>query len=117
MDEAWAQMTAMAKPRRSSSQNSRGKCSSEQVKQRARHVMQDHEKSSQELKQIAQKADIELKTDLPEAKREMIQEITKKSGAEFDKAYMDHEVAAHRMAVAHFRMGGFIQEPRAEELC
>jgi putative membrane protein len=106
MDKAWAKMSAaadMAEIRLSKVAQEKG--TSEQVKQHAAKMIEDHTKSSQELKQIASQHKIDLKVEIPEEKKEAIQEITQKSGAEFDQAYMDHQLAAHRMAVAHYQNG------------
>ena len=106
MDKAWAKMSAaadMAEIRLSKA--AQEKASSEQVKQFAAKMVEEHTKSSQELKQIASKLDIDLKEELPEEKKHLLQEITKKSGAEFDQAYMDHQLAAHRILAAHYQNG------------
>ncbi|RYD79228.1 MAG: DUF4142 domain-containing protein [Verrucomicrobiaceae bacterium] len=106
MDKAWAQMTAMSDMAEIKlSKAAQEKATSEEVKQFAAKMIEDHTKSSQELKQIASQCKIDLKVEVPEAKKDMLQEITQKSGAEFDQAYMEHQLAAHRMAVAHFQNG------------
>ncbi len=105
-DEAWAQMTAMSDAAELKlAKAAQEKGSSEAVKKHAQKMIQDHQKTTEELKQIAKTAKLDIKAEMPEAKKEMIEEITSKSGEEFDKAYMMHEVAAHRMAVAHFQNG------------
>lgn len=105
-DEAWAHITAVNDACEIKlAKAAQEKASSEQVKQHAAKMIQDHQKTTDELKQIAKSAKIDLDADIPQEKQKMIQEITSKSGEEFDKAYMEHEVAAHRMAAAHFQNG------------
>lgn len=106
MDEAWLKMTAlenMAAIRMAKAAEE--KATSEKVKQHAAQVLKDHMACGAELKELAKQKDVELKHELPEAKKELLQEITSKSGQDFDQAYMNFEVAAHRMAVAHFQNG------------
>ncbi|MGV3532194.1 MAG: DUF4142 domain-containing protein [Chthoniobacteraceae bacterium] len=105
-DEAWAHMTAVSDACEIKlAKAAQEKASSEQVKQHAAKMIQDHQKTTDELKQIAKSAKIDLDAKIPSEKQAMIKEITSKSGEEFDKAYMEHEVAAHRMAAAHFQNG------------
>jgi predicted outer membrane protein len=68
-------------------------------------MLKDHTTSSTELKQLAKQKDIDLKQELPEAKKEVIEEITSKSGGQFDQAYMACEIAGHRMAAVHYQNG------------
>ena len=81
------------------------KATNDQLKQHAAKMIEDHTKSSNELKQLAKQKDVDLKEELPAPKRAMIEEITSKSGADFDQAYMDHEIAGHRMAAVLFQNG------------
>jgi putative membrane protein len=105
-DKAWAQMTAMSDMAEIQlSKAAQEKATSEQLKQHAAKMVQDHQQTSEELKAWAKEADVDLKAEMPAAKKQMLQEITSKSGQEFDDAYTQHEIAAHRMAVAHFQNG------------
>lgn len=105
-DKAWAEMTAasdlteitLAKAALEKSQN-------EAVKSHAQKMINDHEKTSAQLKDWAKANDVDLKNELPKPKKAMVDEITSKSGAEFDQAYLEHEVAGHRMAASHFKNG------------
>lgn len=106
MDEAWVKMSAlenMAEIRLA--KLAEEKASSEQVKQHAAQVLKDHTAAGEELKKLAKDKDIELKKEMPEVKKELIEELSSKSGNEFDQAYMGFEVAAHRIAIAHFQNG------------
>lgn len=106
MEEAWVKMSAMEDQAEIRlAKVAEEKASSEQVKQHAAQVLKDHTASSTELKELAKQKDIELKHEVPEAKKDLLKEITSKSGNDFDQAYMAFEVAAHRMAIAHFQNG------------
>lgn len=92
------------------------KGTTEQVKQFAAKVIEDHTKLGTDLKQLAKEKDLELKEELPAPKRAMLEEITSKSGAEFDKAYMDHELAGHRIALAFFQNAAqFAKDPELKQ--
>jgi putative membrane protein len=80
------------------------KASSDQVKQFAQRMATDHGKANDELKTLAQNKNITLPTAVdPEAKA-MHDKLSKMSGEQFDHAYMQHMVTAHRKSVDAFRM-------------
>ncbi len=105
-DKAWAHMAAvsdkveitLAKAAESKSQN-------EQVKQHAQQMIQDHTKTTEELMKWAKSNGVELSPSIPPEKQAAMKEIESKSGADFDKAYLNHEVEGHRIAAAHFQNG------------
>lgn len=106
MDEAWVQMAALENlVEIRLAKLAQDKASSEQVKQHAAQMLKDHTTASDELKKLAKQKGIDLKQEVPAAKKEFIEEITSKSGNEFDQAYMAHEIAAHRLAETHFQNG------------
>lgn len=106
MDKAWVQMAALAdKAEIQLSKAAEEKASNDRVKQFAKMMVDEHTKSSQELQKIAKEKNIDLKDELPQEKQRLLKEITSKSGEEFDQAYMDHQLAGHRMAVAHYQNG------------
>jgi putative membrane protein len=65
-------------------------------------MVQDHTKSHEELKELAHSKEVALPPAPPKAKHEM-DELSKLSGAEFDRHYVAHMVAEHRMTVAEFK--------------
>jgi putative membrane protein len=79
------------------------KATNEQVKQFGQRMVDDHTKANDELKSIAQKKNITLPND-PDPKAKAFQDrLSKMSGEQFDRAYMQHMLADHRKAVALFR--------------
>jgi putative membrane protein len=65
------------------------KASSPQVKNFAQKMVNDHTKASERLKSIAQKKNITLPRNLPNEHQKHVENLREKSGAEFDKEYMD----------------------------
>ena len=79
------------------------RAASDKVKQFGARMVQDHGKANEELKQIASGKGLQLPS-APEAHHQQeLARMYKLSGAEFDKAYMDHMVKDHRKDVAEFR--------------
>ncbi|MGZ9031671.1 MAG: DUF4142 domain-containing protein, partial [Burkholderiaceae bacterium] len=72
------------------------KASSDQVKQYASRMVQDHGKANDELKQIATSKGIDLPTALDKKHRSDVDRLGKMSGAQFDRAYMSHMVDDHK---------------------
>jgi putative membrane protein len=68
---------------------------SAQVKQFGQMMVTDHTKAGNELKQAVQPANIQVPSDTDEKHRKLYQELSEKSGAEFDRAYMDAMVKGH----------------------
>lgn len=72
------------------------KASNDQVKQFGERMVQDHGKAADELKQLAQSKGVDL-PDAADRKHEReAKSLEKKSGADFDKAYMQQMVKDHR---------------------
>ena len=79
------------------------RAASDKVKQFAARMVQDHGKANDELKQIASGKGLQLPSAPPAHEQQEMARMQKLSGAEFDKAYMDHMVKDHRKDVAEFR--------------
>lgn len=79
------------------------KASSDEVKQFASRMVQDHGKANDELKQIASSKGIDLPTALDKKHRSDVDRLGKMSGAQFDRAYMSHMVDDHKKDVAEFK--------------
>jgi putative membrane protein len=78
------------------------KGSSESVKKFGQRMVDDHSKANDELKQIASAKGVDLPTNLS-AKDKMLKEhLSKLSGPNFDKAYMEDMVRDHKKDVADF---------------
>jgi len=79
------------------------KGSSEQVKQFGQRMVDDHSKANDQLKQIASSKGVSLPSDLAAKDKRERDRLSKLSGAQFDKAYMDHMVADHKKDVNDFK--------------
>ena len=79
------------------------RAANDKVKQFGARMVQDHGKANDELKQIASGKGLQLPT-APEAhEQQEMARMQKLSGAEFDRAYMDHMVKDHKKDVAEFK--------------
>jgi putative membrane protein len=79
------------------------KASSEQVKKFGQRMVDDHTKAGDELKGIASNKGIQVPEKLS-AKDQMTKErLSKLSGEQFDKAYMNDMVKDHTQDVADFK--------------
>jgi len=74
------------------------KASSAEVKQFAKTMVEDHSKASEELKSLATREGFQL----PSKQANEHSELSKLSGAAFDKKYADMMVKAHEKTVALF---------------
>jgi putative membrane protein len=79
------------------------KAQSDQVKQFAQRMVQDHGKANDELKSLAQQKNITLPTDLDSKHKATHDRLSKLSGAQFDRAYMQDMLQDHRKDVNDFR--------------
>jgi putative membrane protein len=79
------------------------KASSDQVKQFAQRMVDDHGKANDELKTLAQNKNITLPTELDAKHKAVRDRLSKLSGAQFDKAYMQAMLKDHREDVSEFR--------------
>ena len=77
--------------------------SSAQVKQFGARMVKDHSKANDELKQVASRKGIQLPTELDTQHQKDVDQLQKKQGAEFDRAYMDHMVKDHKKDVSDFK--------------
>lgn len=65
-------------------------------------MIKDHSKANDELKALAQAKNITLPATLGEEPQKVKDELSKKSGAEFDKAYIDDMVKDHEKDIKLF---------------
>ena len=79
------------------------KAADPQVKEFAEKIMTDHQKAGEQLKEVAQKENV----DLPDRKSsgETMEKgrLDRLNGADFDRAYMKHMVAEHEQDINDFR--------------
>jgi putative membrane protein len=76
---------------------------SAEVQQFGQRMVEDHGKANEQLMQIAQQKGIELPQELSEDAQQLYEELQQKSGAEFDRAYMDEMVSDHEEDVETFQ--------------
>ena len=78
------------------------KSSNEDVKSFAQHMVEDHGKANEDLKQLASQIGVSLPSE-PSAKQKANKEqLSKFSGDEFDRAYMSDMLKDHRTDIAAF---------------
>lgn len=79
------------------------KAASDQVKQFASKMVDDHSKANDQLKQIASAKGVSIPSDMDRSARREIERLQKLSGAKFDREYMEHMVSDHKKDVKEFR--------------
>jgi len=79
------------------------KAANADVKAFGQQMVDDHSKANDELKQLASTKGITLPTDIDAKDQATYDRLSKLSGAEFDRAYMNHMVSDHRTDVSEFR--------------
>jgi putative membrane protein len=78
------------------------KASSDQVKQFAQKMVDDHTKAGQQLKQLAGKQNIEIAEGLDSKHQSRVDKLSKLSAADFDKAYVKDQLKDHQSDVKDF---------------
>jgi putative membrane protein len=73
------------------------------VKKFGQSMIDDHSKANEELKALAAKKNIALPTSLSEKNQKKYDELSGKSGAEFDKAYASFMVDDHKEDIEEFK--------------
>lgn len=79
------------------------KASNSDVKTFAQQMSDDHSKANDELKQIATSKNVTFPTDVDAKQQAMYDRLSKLSGAEFDRAFMQDMVTDHRATISEFR--------------
>jgi len=85
------------------SQLAQSQAQDDKVKQLAQQMVTDHTAATEQLKQVAQKKQVQLPSDLPELKKEELQAFQSIQGSEFDQAYLSCMKVAHAKDVAAFQ--------------
>jgi putative membrane protein len=78
------------------------KASSQEVKDYARKLEQDHTQANEKLKSIAQQRQVQLPTDIGDH-QQMVSKLSNLSGEEFDRAYMRMMVQDHKKDIKEFQ--------------
>lgn len=68
-----------------------------------KRMVEDHNHMADELKALAKKKDVGLPDELGEKHKTMIDDVKKKSGSDFDKAYIKMMIHDHQEDLADFR--------------
>lgn len=76
---------------------------SQQVKDFGKMMVDDHSKANAGLKDIASKKNIDVPASITDDQKKDVDMLSKKSGADFDKAYVDMMIDDHKKDVAAFR--------------
>lgn len=84
----------------------KSKATDAKVKDFAEHMIKDHEQNIKDEKNITKKQDIKLKNSdtaksLKKDADQKLSDVKKAKGAEFDKAYIDMQVAMHQDLLNH----------------
>jgi putative membrane protein len=72
------------------------------VKAFAQKMVDDHSKAGEELGKLAEQKNVKLPTDVMPTHKELMDKLSKLSGAEFDKEYVKIMVEAHKKDVTAF---------------
>ena len=78
------------------------KAQNAEVKAFAQKMVEDHSKAGEELKQLAAQKKVTLPPDVMPKHKEIMDKLSKLSGADFDKEYVMTMVEAHEKDVAAF---------------
>jgi len=72
------------------------------VQQFAQRMVQDHTRANQQLIQIANQKNVRLATNMDKKHQDLMNQLTKSQGAQFDRRYMRQMVQDHEEAVKLF---------------
>lgn len=81
------------------------KATNPQVKEFAAMMIADHSKANDELKGLAGTKNITLPDSVSAESKSALADLSKKAGADFDKAYVDKMVSDHKATVDLFESG------------
>ena len=79
------------------------KAKSQQVKDFGKMMVDDHTKANNNLKDIASKKNIDVPATMTDDQKKDMDKLSKKSGADFDKAYVNMMVDDHKKDIDAFK--------------
>jgi putative membrane protein len=92
------------------------KASSQDVKQFGARMVDDHSKADTELKGIAQQQGVSIPTKLDARHQAAVDKLSKLSGADFDRAYVNDMVKDHQADEAEFQKASTsAQDPQVKD--
>jgi putative membrane protein len=84
------------------------------VRDYAQRMIQDHKNSSKQLTQIAKNKNVTLPKDIGPENKALVTKLTKVSDREFDGAYMQGQVQAHKKTLAEYQ--NYLKKGQNQEL-
>ena len=75
----------------------------QQVKDFGQQMISDHSAANEELKTLAKRKNISLPASLSDEKQDKVNEMAKKQGNDFDKAYIDFMISDHERDINEFQ--------------
>jgi putative membrane protein len=79
-----------------------GKATNAKVKEFAAMMVADHSKTNDELMALAKNKNITLPDSVSTEKKNIMDDLSKKSGKDFDKAYVDQMIDDHKKTISLF---------------
>ncbi len=79
------------------------KATDQKVQQFGKRMEQDHSKANEELKKTASDKGIELANELDKKHKSKVDKLSKLSGAEFDRQYMQAMISDHKQDIEEFQ--------------
>jgi putative membrane protein len=92
-------------------QMAREKASDQRVKDFGNMMVQDHTNASNELKTLAASKNVTLADSISKDHQKKIDDLNKKSGKEFDKAYIDMMEDGHEATIKDFKKNADNKDP------
>ncbi|RYY68646.1 MAG: DUF4142 domain-containing protein [Chitinophagaceae bacterium] len=94
-----------------------GRTTNEGVKMFASMMVNDHSNVNGQIQTLAQQRMVSLPTETSEENKKMMADTEKKTGKDFDRAYMDMMVAAHKKTISMFeKASGEIADSAVKDL-
>lgn len=92
------------------------KASSPAVKRFAQKLVEDHSKANQQLESLPQGREVLQSLTIPQEKQSTVEHLSKLSGKEFDRTFVEHAVEDHEKAVARFQeAANSAQDPEVKQ--
>lgn len=91
------------------------KSSNKDVTAFAEKMVQDHGQADQQLESIAKSKGLKVPTKLDAKHEAIVNRLSGKSGAAFDRAYAEHMAKGHAQAVAMFESASRLSDPELAE--